>query len=191
VRIEIEGVESVRAALDGVRDSMVRKILRKSVGYAMKPLVPAVRVAAPSRFGTLKRSIISRLKGYRKAVVAVVGPASKFKETVRQPMPGNGKAVTRVNQPARTAHLVESGTKKHFIPAPGFGRKRTLSKSQFGLKSTPGWEHPGAKARPFIGPTADTMKPTVLKRMTEQVLRLVKVEYERAVSKGTKFWSTD
>lgn len=197
IRMKAEGIDEVRNALDGVRKSVKARILKSAVAYAIKPMVPATKSAVPRKFGTLAKSIISRVKRYTKGedavVVALVGPEAKYKETVTGSIPfmGPRNGVSREQKPSKYAHLVEHGTKAHFIPAPGFGRKAQKTKAQFGMKSTPGWTHPGAKAHPFLKPTAERMQSTVVERMRDQVLKRVKIEYDRAVKKGKKFWSTD
>jgi hypothetical protein len=193
IQIDIYGIPGVREKLNGIRESVEKRIVGSSLRFAIKPLVPAVRNAAPSKFGVLRRSIGIRVKQYKAVFFAAVGPLTKYKETTAGtfPFPGPKNVKPRVQQPSKIAHLIEDGTKPHFIPAPGYGRKAKLSAAQFSEKSTPGWQHPGTKAQPFIAPTSAKMQNTVLRRFADQVARRVDAEYKKAVKKGSKFWSAD
>lgn len=195
--MSVQGDAEVREALKGVRRSVTARILKSAVAYAIKPLVPATRAAAPSAFGVLKRSIKSRVKRYTRGgpdkavVVALVGPESKFKETTHPGGIAGNKAV--IQKPSKYAHLVEHGTKAHFVPSPGFGRK---AQKQAGAKSraggTPGFQHPGAKAQPFIKPTAESSAGMVTERFREQVFKRIKAEFARyTAGKLKRYWSTD
>lgn len=193
IQIDIYGVPGVREKLSGIRQSIEKRIIASSLRFAIKPLAPAARAASPSRFGVLRRSIGVKVKQYKAVVFAAVGPLTKYKETTAGtfPFPGPRNVKPRVQQPSKIAHLIEDGTKPHFIPAPGYGRKAKGTRDQFAMKSTPGWQHPGTKPAPFIAPTGKKMQATVLRRFADQVARRVDVEYKKAVKKGSKFWSAD
>lgn len=192
ISFEAQGIDEVRNALAGVRKSVATRILKNALTFALKPVPRAVSAAVPTLYGTLKRSIINRIKSYTKNAVAVgmTGPKTTYKEIVAgtpAPFMGPKYAKPHVNKPSKYAHLVEKGAKGHFVPAPGYGRK--------GVKRTaaavPGWNHPGAKAQPFLQKTASAMSATVIQRFRDQVLKRVDIEFKRALSKGRKFWETD
>ena len=199
IQMEAQGVPEVLARLTGVRRSVAARVLKSAVTYAIKPLVPAVKAAAPSKFGTLKRSIISRVKRYTKGspdkavIVAFVGPESKFKETVAgsAPFMGPRLATPRIQKPSKYAHLVEHGAKPHFVPLPGYGRA-AIKKSGRKVKVTPGFQHPGATAHPFIGPTARAKRGEVIQRFRDRALKRIEAEWQK-YKKGTlkRFWNTD
>lgn len=192
VQIEARGIRDVQKALAGVRDSVKKRILRSAMTYAVRPLKPAVAADAPSTFGALRRSIGIKIKNYKGAVFAAVGPLTKYKERVAGTFPfrdGSKAAKQRVQQPSKIAHLIEGGTKPHFIPAPGYGR--TGAKRGTAVGKTPGWEHHGTKPNPFIAPTGRRMQPSTLQRFRDHVLKRVHIEFQKAAAKGRKFWSTD
>lgn len=186
VQIEARGIRDVQKALAGVRDSVKKRILRSAMTYAVRPLKPAVAADAPSTFGALRRSIGIKIKNYKGAVFAAVGPLTKFKQVV----PGTPPfSKSRVQQPSKIAHLIEGGAQPHFIPAPGYGRKG--SKRGTAVGKTPGWQHPGIKPDPFIAPTGRRMQPSTIQRFRDHVLKRVHIEFQKAAAKGRKFWSTD
>ena len=201
VQMSATGVPEVQNALKGVRRSVAARVLRSAVAYAIKPLVPGVKAAAPSKFGTLKRSITSLVKRYTRGgpdkavVVALVGPASKFKETVigGAPFMGPRMGATRINKPSKYAHLVEHGAKPHFVPWPGFGlQARKKARTAHGMNVVPGRQHPGAKAHPFIAPTARAKASEVIQRFRNHALKRIDAEWQRYRNgKSKRFWSTD
>ena len=91
--------------LDGLRKTLVSKILRKAVTEASKIVKQTVTSNASSikRFGFLSKSIGVKIKTYseKKVAVAVVGPRSKWFKVL------NGKTY----RPSYYAHLLEGGTK--------------------------------------------------------------------------------
>ncbi len=194
--VEPKGIPEVLEALRDVRRSVAARILKSGMDYAIKPLTPAVAMAVPTQFGTLKRSITSRVKKYTRGdlssavVVGVVGPGSKYQETVAKPNVFSFKLQSVVSKPSKYAHLIERGVKPHAVPFPGFGRKAKKSRATLNTKRHT-FQHPGFSARPFIRPTADTNHATVIQRFAQQVHTRVKVEWAKAVKKGSKFWASD
>jgi HK97 gp10 family phage protein len=92
--------------LEGLRKTLVSKILRKAVTEASKIVKQTVASNASSikRFGFLAKSIGVKIKTYseKKSAVAIVGPRSKwFKEIAG-----------RKYRPSYYAHLLEGGTKR-------------------------------------------------------------------------------
>lgn len=90
--------------LDGLRKTLVSKILRKAVTEASKIVKQTVKSNAQAirRFGFLAKSIGVKVKTYseRKSAVAVVGPRSKWQKVV----------AGRLYRPSYYAHLVENAT---------------------------------------------------------------------------------
>jgi HK97 gp10 family phage protein len=194
--ISVHGVDEVRNALKDVRRSVSARILKSAMAYSIRPLVAATQAAAPSQFGTLKRSIISKVKKYTRGdldgavVVGLVGPRSDYRQTVSKPNIFSFKNNDVVSRPSTYAHLVEYGTKAHNIPFPGFGRKAKKSRATLNTgKHT--FRHPGTKAQPFIHPTAKANASMTIARFSEQVHTRVKIEWAKAVSGGKKFWASD
>lgn len=199
IKMAAVGVEDVEKALKHVRWSVRARILKMATAYAIKPMVPAVKSHAPHGAGALAKSIISRVKRYTRGdsdqayAVGMVGPESKFKMTIGD-TDGFAGRKQRIEKPSKYAHLVEFGTRKHFIPAPGYGRKNRktfISRIRHLVGANPGWDHPGASAHPFITPVAESMRSTVIARFRERALERVKIEYNSAKAKGKKFWRWD
>jgi HK97 gp10 family phage protein len=196
IKLEPVGIKEVQNALEGVRKSVSARILTNAMRYALKPMLQAAKSNAPTGFGALKKSLISRIKKYTKGrddaiVVGMVGPEAKFKTTVNDPNGFAGRK-QRVEKPSKYAHLVERGAKSHFIPAPGYGKRAQKRNPKIlGVGPSPGWQHPGARPHPFLAPTAKTQRSTFIQRFRERVLERVNVEYARAKKGGKRFWSTD
>lgn len=197
VAINLQGHKELQEALRTVRTSVMRRVLRATMKYAVKPMADGLKVAAPSSLGALGRSISVNIKVYKTVGFAAVGPATKYKETFvgtfpfSPPSPNTAKA--RKNQPSKYVHLVERGASPHFIPAPGYGRKRNAGKIRTAKAKggVPGWQHPGAKAKPFMEPTAQRYEPLVLGRIGDRLRKVLRAEFEKAKRRGKKFWMTD
>lgn len=196
VTIEPRGVNNVINALENVRRSMAAKILKQSMDAAMKPMPLLVKSNVPVSFGTLRDSIDKRVKRYTRGaidnavVVGLVGPQNKYAETVAKPNVFSFKANDTVQKPSKYAHMVEFGTKPHFVPFPGFGRKRTRTRGSLSTRKYT-FRHPGTKAQPFIQPAFQQGKGWMLAIFERSVLMLVKSEYAKAVQKGKKFFKDD
>lgn len=105
-RIIFEGEKELIANLRAMDRAARVKAIRPAVTAAAKPMEAAMRLHAPYRTGALKRSIDTKVKTYKNAVVAIIGP--RWDQIEVQTYVKSGK-VKRV-QPGRYAHLVESGT---------------------------------------------------------------------------------
>lgn len=195
VKIEVTGANEIKAALEGVRGSVQRRILASAMTFAVKPLKPAEAAAVPVKFGTLRRSIGIRVKKYKAAAFAAIGPLTKFKETVSgtNPMMGPRFAQTRVQKPSKYAHMVDKGVKPHWIPAPGYGRKNkslgNLLLRKFGRQ--PGWQHPGFSGTNFIEKAASGQRQNVFQRFGQHFKKRIDIEFARALRLNRKWYKTD
>lgn len=100
--------------------------------------------------------------GKRKTVVSMVtGKRSQMAATYK-----NGK---RTEKPSKYAHLVEFGTRPHVFQV----------RTRKGIES---FAHPGARARPFLGPAFDVAAPT----MTDDIGRAVGRVIEAQATAATK-----
>lgn len=193
IKFGVQGVDEVKAALSDVRRSVAARVLKSAVTHAIKPLVPAAKAVLPSKFGTLKRSLISRVKRYTRGsatkavVVALVGPETKFTETKRVSYSGMDE-IQRVQKPSKYAHLVENGTKPHDVSIPGYGKKKLGSQWS---PNVPSWRHPGTKPHPFLKPTAQAKQGEVARRFRDKALERIQIEWQRAKKNGKKFFKTD
>lgn len=91
--------------LEGLRKTLVSKILKKAVTESVKVVKQTVSSNAMSikRFGFLAKSIGVKIKTYseQKTAVAIIGPRSKWSKTVGD----------KTYRPSYYAHLLEGGTK--------------------------------------------------------------------------------
>lgn len=99
--------------LEGLKQSLVNKIMRKATTKAAKPVKVAVKSGAQKakRYGYLNKSIGVKVKTYKDNVIAVVGPRSKYSVTKGVYKKGKKKGADKVFRPSYYAHLVEKDTK--------------------------------------------------------------------------------
>jgi HK97 gp10 family phage protein len=156
-----------------------RRITLKAVKAGAKLVVPKAKAGAPRRKGSgaLKQSQgIKAEKGKRGKTLAfaVVGARKKVEETI----PRGRKSVRVV--PSYYAHLVEKGTRAHSLnKGAKLGRK---GKANIGQGT--GKQHPGAKAKPFLGPAWESTKDQVGKVVTETIAAEVKKELRKNAAKA-------
>lgn len=119
-----------------------KKIAGAVLNRAATPVLTAARRGAPEQTGLLKKSLVKISRSYRggEMNLVVIGPESKFKGTGMV----DGRPVKR--WPAKTAHLVEFGTKPHRQPKHWWFRNTG---------------HPGATAKPFLEPAFESTKAQV------------------------------
>lgn len=107
--------------LDGMKKSVVSKLLRQSQTEASKIVRTAVKnnAAGLARYGFLAKSIGSKIKTYQSVAVAIVGPRSKWTKERGHYTRGKKKGNPRIFRPSAYAHLLEGGAKhtkaKHFL----------------------------------------------------------------------------
>lgn len=106
LRGKMSGEKALNRKLSRLKEAVNRRVLRKAVTAASKPVLKEAKAKAPKETGLLKKSLGRRTKTYRNSgtAVAVVGPREGFKKEVTV----NGK--TEVRNPVKYAHLVEYGT---------------------------------------------------------------------------------
>lgn len=118
-----ESLARVAGQLKGLAKRIQRAVLRKAMSRAgtvalqtMRPLVAIERpVDALSRARTrlLRRSLARKVKVTRDGVtVAVIGPRTGFGRVIGTRQRGPNKGQPIVYDPARTAHLVDRGTRR-------------------------------------------------------------------------------
>lgn len=100
--------------LDGLKRTLVGKILRKAVTQAGRVVREAVKNNATTikKHGYLAKSIGIKVKVYKDSAVAIVGPRSKWTKTEGVRTRGKHKGEPITFRPSYTAHLVEKGTKR-------------------------------------------------------------------------------
>lgn len=127
IEFQIKGAEALREALSRLPQKMEVRILRGAVRAATKPVLEEAKAKAPVRKGALRDSLRISTKSKRGEVRARVIAGDNKKGGVYY------------------ATMVEGGTKPHKIRA---GKKSLRIGGVFARSA----DHPGAKARPFMGP---------------------------------------
>ena len=115
--------------LDGLRRSLVTKIMRKATTEAVRVVRTAIKSNAQAvrRYGFLAKSIGIKVKMYNGVAVGIVGPRTKYVKARGSFARGEHKGQPRVARPSKYLHLIERGTKR-------------------------------SKARPILGPALDATK---------------------------------
>jgi HK97 gp10 family phage protein len=127
--VAFSGGAELRAKLDQLPRKMRRRILKRAMEAASKPMLSAIKQSAKSvrRFGYLAQSIgkktLAVKRGGGERLRVIIGPKADFVRVK------DG----RKEWPAKYAHLVERGTKPHMVQQ----RNRI-------------WQHPGTPPRWFM-----------------------------------------
>jgi len=160
----------------GIREvaklSQQRTATLKAVKAGGKLVVAAAKARAPRRAGRggggLRQALgMKSVKGTRGKTLAyvVVGPRKKVEKQV--PVGKSGR--TRKHVPAYIAHIVEGGAKSH------------------GLN---GGRHPGAAAKPFLGPAFDATKTSAMEEsqrvLVGETQKLIEKAAARTAQKGKR-----
>jgi HK97 gp10 family phage protein len=100
--------------LEGLKKSLVNKILRKAVNEAARTVRTAVKgnAQAVGRYGYLAKSIGIKVKIYKDIAVAVVGPRTKYQKNKGVYKKGKKKGQPKLIKPSKYAHFLEKGTKR-------------------------------------------------------------------------------
>lgn len=161
-------------ALKELKGAVQRRVMRKAVRAGAKPLVAAMRAAAPKDTGTLKKSIGVRITTTRKKdVVAIVGPKRRFVRVVR----GRKYVATKYRHLAeRGRRAVRQGIKK----GQKFkGKPFPIAKGIFRGSAGP------ARGRPFVG-AAGNAAQQALAAVNQVVAAELAKEAQKAAAKARK-----
>lgn len=104
-------VKDLMSSLDGLKNAVKNRILKKAVNKGCKIILKAAKAKAPRETGLLKKSLGSKVKVYRNTgvVVGIVGPRKGFRQEVLRKK-GRWFPAMVISDPIRYAHLVELGT---------------------------------------------------------------------------------
>ncbi len=102
------------APLEGLKQSLVNKILKKAITVASRVVRDKLQGNAEeiARLGYLAKSIGIKIRIYKGAAVAIVGPRSKWKRDNGTYTKGKNKGKPRTIKPSYYMHLVEKGSKR-------------------------------------------------------------------------------
>jgi hypothetical protein len=102
--------------LEGLRKTLVSRILRKAVTEAGRVVRTAVKGNADTfrRTGGMAKAIGIKVKTYseRKTAVAIVGPRSKWQRELGVRTRGKHRGETIVYRPSKIAHIIERGGRR-------------------------------------------------------------------------------
>lgn len=98
--------ETILRRFEHLGDRNLRKAMRAAIRKGGSKVAAEMRRSVPRDTGTLKKSIGTKVKTYKPfAIVAVIGPRSKFTQVLRRS--SGTKDVVR--RPTKYAHLLEHG----------------------------------------------------------------------------------
>lgn len=156
VAVDTKGIAEV------AKLSQQRTATLKAVKGGAKLVASAAKARAPRRPGRggggLKQAMgIKPVKGTRGKTLAYAVIGARKKVVKQVPVGKSGR--TRKHAPAYIAHIVEGGAKAHALN---------------------GGRHPGAKAKPFLGPAFDATKA----RAIEESGRILGMETQKLIDKA-------
>lgn len=135
IKAQIDGAERLQVMLASLPKQIARRALRPALNKEGSRVLQEARRRSPIGVsGLLKKSYGKKTKTYVKTntVIVIVGPRRGFREIIK------GKP----HDPAKIGHLVEFGTKPHWIGRKKFGARYVLSRRQANYVPR---MHPGAK----------------------------------------------
>lgn len=165
--IKINGLDQLLATLKDVELAVKTKIVRRAMRHAGQIVLNAARSRVPTETGLLKQSLAIKYKYYPTSAtaVAIVGPRTKFRRMVQR----SSRVVKKyriLSNPSNYAHLVEFGTRPHAL---GRGSDRVRRSGRNGPQR--GRMHPGAVAKPFIGPALASSRSAAIQAMTTELAK--------------------
>lgn len=178
--IRITGLEDIRRKLNVLGQRVATNVVRRGLRAGAVVVQDEARERAPVRkrrdgtkakgAGTLRRSIRAETRGV-------------FRDSSGVPVQHRAVVMiakrTKGPRPRRYAHLVERGTKPHWV---GYGarsqrrRGNTVSLAQVGKSRR--W-HPGAKAQPFMGPAFSARRLDAARVMVRVIREQTDLEISR------------
>jgi len=154
----LDGLANIRA---GARKGILERAMRKTV----RPLVPRLKTLMPRETGLLRRSIGSKVKGYKQkaAVVGLVGARTKQGVVLKRKSSWSG---ARKQIPSKYAHLVDRGARPHTIRIRG---KRV--------------DHPGVQGTQAIS-SINGESARLNTELSHMIHREYEVAWNKALAKG-------
>ena len=102
------------APLDGLRNNLVRKVVRQAMKAAGEIVYHSAEGKAQNvrRYGFLAKSMYFKTKVYKQAVALVVGPRSKYVRIKGKRKRGPKKGQPIRHRPSYSLHLLDRGGKR-------------------------------------------------------------------------------
>lgn len=175
------GYAEVKGTLEFLWKSASKPALRRGLYAAAALLRDDARRRVSVRTGALKRSIeavttnemgpdgkrdqpVGRVRISKKIFAIVVGKNGQTKSRLLK----GAKNIKGRAYPRNYAHLVEYGTRAHFLGSSSAGHRM----------------HPGARPKPFIRPAWDAKRAAAIAKCTEIVLRDIENAATKRAAKG-------
>lgn len=188
----LDGGKELARLLHQVGKKESKKIIRKAIRMAAKPMIKTARQLVPRETGLLRASLGVNVKAYRRGgtITAVIGPRLDFKSKLassqrRAKLTRKGVKVFSVavgntgnRIPANYAHLVEYGTQRHHVRAFADVKGRPRSNPSRGLPIGGGQyrQRVGlfARPKPFMRPAFDRNKANSRRIMGTEIWKGIK-----------------
>ena len=170
IKAKIDGADKLHDVMRQLPAQIARRALRPSLNKEGSRVVAEARRRSPIGVsGLLKKSYGKKTRTYVKtnSVLVIVGPRRGFREVIK------GKP----HDPSKIGHLVEFGTKPHWIGRKKFGAKYVFSRRSSNYVPR---MHPGAKP-------ALTLTSASRQALVGAYTRLrsnIAAEIEKMISKG-------
>ncbi len=177
IRGKITGMEPLRAKLQSLAAKVQKKVTRDAVKAGNKVFLAGVKSALHADdTGALRMSLGEKVQAYRGGAVQVgiIGPRTgavtvgRGAKRRRKLSALGAKLAAMKKGPAYYAHLVEGGTAPHSLGKGShrvirLGRKGQVLHARFQV----GRMHPGARAKPFVGPGYRTTEGAALAKVSQ------------------------
>lgn len=154
--IKFTGLDEVERKLQRLPEKLRRKYLKKVLGGAAETFQEEAVRRVPKR---------KPVSGWMAFIEDPGGGGPSLKDNITYKVTvGKNKSSARVGvdfKKVHHAHLVEFGTRPHWIP---------IAKDRSGKK---GWQHPGSQKHPFMRPAFDAKAPSVLSRVQSDLIKAV------------------
>jgi hypothetical protein len=177
IMLSLEGYDGIVAALRSTAPAEARAAVREALRSAGGEMVQAAKGMCPSEGVRDALGLVLRYQPRKMRILAVLGPRYGFMVNERRTVSINGHAARRTvsnqsaadKQAARISHLLEFGTRPHWIQA-ATAPQRSVNENgqlvqQVGIRRT--YMHPGTTARPFMRPAWEAGKYRFIDRARE------------------------
>lgn len=137
--------------MEGLKQSLINRIVRKAVTEASKPIRGAVKTGAQSiaKTGFMAKSISYKTKTYNNNVTLIIGPRTQYRVTLGTITRGPHKGSSKIYAPSKIAGLVEKGTRR-------------------------------SKAQPFIGPAYDSQRQSFADQVSDLIKQGIEAQLAKA-----------
>jgi len=175
--ITVEGMKEIQRALKGLEDKVQTRVIKSGLRAGGREVVKAARRKLPSEYGTLKRSLGTKILRPSGGGVGLLVGARTTATTKK----GKRK---RPKNDGFYAHIVEFGTlgSRTESLSPETSRKSSWSRKDRDKDQKRRGTPTGLKARPFLRPAFKESQQKIVDAFVKQVGR----EVERQIAKARK-----